>query len=275
MHVHKIYVKELKTQKNITIHFSIGLRYEDEIKKEELYPNVECNHEFKLLYNGGHLWHLVWECKKCGFICFCSCFEEAIEGCKKGITVIRKHKNAYGKEIIFEHNNHIRQNQRSMLTERGFTLNDLNLDINNLPYYEYACEICREKTSSHKYTSKMYARSDFEIKYGAYARKRFFELKLSNNYSDLSDEDLERKANNLTREEFGFRKIGERFVTETELYRIVKSLYPNHKVIHHYKSKWLGRQELDIFIPKLKLAIEYDGIQHFKPIEAWGGEEGL
>ena len=33
--------------------------------------------------------------------------------------------------------------------------------------------------------------------------------------------------------------------------------------------------ELDIYIPDLKLAIEYDGIQHFKPIEFWGGKEAF
>ena len=48
-----------------------------------------------------------------------------------------------------------------------------------------------------------------------------------------------------------------------------------NKVIHHYKTKWLKRQEIDIFVPHLNLAVEYDGIQHFKPIKAWGGEEGL
>jgi hypothetical protein len=37
----------------------------------------------------------------------------------------------------------------------------------------------------------------------------------------------------------------------------------------------LGRQELDIFVPSLKLAIEYQGEQHFKPIDAWGGEDAL
>lgn len=274
VYIYKIYEKELKTQKNITIHFSIGLRYYDEIKNEELYPNVDCTHDFKILYNRVG-WHLIWECKKCGFICFCSCFRDAIEGCKQGITVEKKHKTIYGKEKLMKSTNHIRSDQRNMLNERGFTLKDMNLDINMLPYYENACEVCREKTSSHKYTSKMYARSDFEIKYGAYVKKKFFELKLSHDFPDLTDDNLEIKANNIVREELGFRKIGERFVTETELYRIIKSLYPNYKVLHHYRSEWLGKQELDIFIPKLKLAIEYDGIQHFKPIEAWGGEEGL
>ena len=102
---------------------------------------------------------------------------------------------------------------------------------------------------------------------------KFFEYKLLN--EDVNDEDLERRTNNITREELGFRKIGERFVTETELYRIIKSIFPDNKVIHHYKTKWLGKQEIDIFVPHLNLAIEYDGIQHFKPIKAWGGEEGL
>ena len=31
--------------------------------------------------------------------------------------------------------------------------------------------------------------------------------------------------------------------------------------------------ELDIYIADLKLAIEYDGKQHFKPIDFWGGIE--
>jgi len=34
-------------------------------------------------------------------------------------------------------------------------------------------------------------------------------------------------------------------------------------------------QRYDIFIPDLKLAIEYQGEQHFRPIERFGGEDGL
>ena len=119
----------------------------------------------------------------------------------------------------------------------------------------------------------MYARSEFERRYGAYATKKFYEYKLLN--EDVNDTDLERRTNNLTREELGFKKIGERFVIETELYRIIKSIFTDKKVIHHYRAKWLKGQEIDIFIPDFNLAIEYDGIQHFKPIKAWGGEEGL
>lgn len=37
--------------------------------------------------------------------------------------------------------------------------------------------------------------------------------------------------------------------------------------------KWLGKQHLDFYLPKYNLAIECQGIQHFEPIEFFGGEE--
>lgn len=273
IHIERITVKRLKTQKNITVYFAIGFRYNKEVTNKELYPNIDCEHDFKIFYQGNFFWNLLWECKKCGFICFCSCFKEAIEGCKDGKIITKtKFKNAYGEEEEIIRKGHI-EYPRSF-NDRGFILKDIGiLSLDDIPYYDDACEVCRNKPSTHIYCHKMYARSEFERKYGAYAKKKFFEYKLLN--ENIADEDLERRTNNLTREELGFKKIGERFVSETELYRIIKAIFPNNKVIHHYKRKWLGKQEIDIFVPDLNLAIEYDGIQHFKPIKAWGGEEGL
>lgn len=34
-------------------------------------------------------------------------------------------------------------------------------------------------------------------------------------------------------------------------------------------------QSLDIFIPSLSIGIEYQGIQHYEPVEIFGGEEGF
>lgn len=273
VHINRINVKRLKTQKNVTVYFAIGFRYNKEVTNNELYPNVDCNHDFKIFYQGNFFWNLLWECKKCGLICFCSCFKEAIEGCKSGKIITRtKYKNAYGEYDEIVSNAHIEYPMSDR--ERGFNLKDLNIvSLKDIPYYDNACDVCRNKPSTHIYCHEMYARSEFERKYGAYAKKKFYEYKLFN--EDVSDEDLERRTNNLTREELGFRKIGERFVSETELYRIIKTIFPNNKVIHHYRRKWLEKQEIDIFVPDFNLAIEYDGIQHFKPIKAWGGEEGL
>ena len=42
-----------------------------------------------------------------------------------------------------------------------------------------------------------------------------------------------------------------------------------------HSFKYLGRKRFDFFIPSLNIAIEYDGEQHYKSIDAWGGEEYL
>ena len=42
-----------------------------------------------------------------------------------------------------------------------------------------------------------------------------------------------------------------------------------------HSFEYLGRKRFDFFIPSLNIAIEYDGEQHFKAIDHWGGEETL
>ena len=37
---------------------------------------------------------------------------------------------------------------------------------------------------------------------------------------------------------------------------------------------WLGRLQLDFYIPSLNIAIECQGIQHFKPRQRFGGQKG-
>ena len=61
--------------------------------------------------------------------------------------------------------------------------------------------------------------------------------------------------------------------TEQQLYAIIKNQY--NDAIFQYKVEWLGKQSLDIYIPSLKLAIEYQGKQHYEPIEIFGGKEGF
>ena len=45
--------------------------------------------------------------------------------------------------------------------------------------------------------------------------------------------------------------------------------------LYQYRPEWLGRQSLDLYIPSLKTAIEYQGIQHYMPIDFFGGEDAL
>ena len=80
---------------------------------------------------------------------------------------------------------------------------------------------------------------------------------------------------NLTRDFFGHYKIGEKWASEKELYEIVKSLFSHTEVVFHYRGKELNGLELDIWLPEYKIGIEYQGIQHYKAVEHWGGEDGL
>ena len=73
----------------------------------------------------------------------------------------------------------------------------------------------------------------------------------------------------------GIPKIGEGWVSETELYYLLKYEFEDDDVIHHGKPKWLGRQHVDIWFPKYNIGIEYQGLQHDKPIQFFGGEESF
>ncbi len=260
IHIVNIKTKKLKTQKNITINFLIGFRYTKEIKNDELYPNKDCKHEFKLLYKGG--WCLIWECKKCGFICICSCFKKALDGCKhnNNPTIHMKISSLLAPE--------------NLIDERGFSFKDLNINnISDIPYYDNACEVCRGKIPSRSFYCELDYRNQLEKKFGAYIIKKYIEYKISN--KNINDEELKQKAYDSTREEMENKGLYGKFTTETNLYLMVKSIFQNNKVLHNYYPKWLEGQEADIFVPHLNLVIEYDGEQHFKAIKAWGGEKGL
>jgi hypothetical protein len=61
------------------------------------------------------------------------------------------------------------------------------------------------------------------------------------------------------------------------LYEVVQRLYPTHKVFLNHRPFGFvfanGRpMQFDVFVPSLNLALEYQGQQHFEPIEVFGGE---
>ena len=66
-----------------------------------------------------------------------------------------------------------------------------------------------------------------------------------------------------------------RWTREDELYRLVERLFPARTIRREASPPWLGRQRLDIYLPELKLAIEHQGEQHYRPVEAFGGTEAF
>lgn len=63
-----------------------------------------------------------------------------------------------------------------------------------------------------------------------------------------------------------------RWKSEQKAYSIVREHYPDAKF--QYQADFLFGQRLDIYIPSKKVAIEYQGKQHFEPVDFFGGHAG-
>ena len=87
--------------------------------------------------------------------------------------------------------------------------------------------------------------------------------------------EIEHTIENSVRTQFGFRKIGDAWVSETILYKIICQIFKFDDVKRHYRPSWLEGLELDIYVPNRNIAFEYQGIQHFQAVEHWGGEKQL
>lgn len=71
----------------------------------------------------------------------------------------------------------------------------------------------------------------------------------------------------------GLPKIGEGWISETNLFYQIKEKLSSYNVVQHGRPSWLGKQHLDIWIPELNIAIEYHGLQHDQPVDFFGGQE--
>jgi len=97
--------------------------------------------------------------------------------------------------------------------------------------------------------------------------KKFEEIDLV----DLIKLDVRRIENEL-RLKKGFNIVGT-LVNENILYVKLSSHYIDVKVVSQGKPKWLGRQSLDVYFPEYNIGVEYQGVQHFRPVDFYGGEE--
>ncbi len=176
-------------------------------------------------------------------------------------------------------------------------------------FKENLCFRCNKKIPSMKYCHPMYG-GVFKQRFGWYIQQEKFRLgidpyhiqdfnilpeectpafydyvqrlsQLMSKNDEFGDElsklqhEFQNALENSVREQLGYPKIGDAWVSETILYHIVEEIYPNIEIIRHHRPQWLNGLELDIYIPSKKLAFEYQGIQHFQAVEHWGGQEKL
>lgn len=129
--------------------------------------------------------------------------------------------------------------------------------LGNPEYLEGICHMCVARASSSQ---------EARLRYGSSIETSF------GNYVDqiIVDESTDRKTARAEVQEL----LGlSRWVREATLYRTVKELFPNHRVLREASPELLGRLRLDIYLPDLKLAIEHQGEQHYRSLGVFGGEE--
>ena len=158
-------------------------------------------------------------------------------------------------------NENIQQENSDIISTRPTRREEKAIKENS--FKESICHLCRNTNSDLFYCHPMYG-SIFKVKYGAYIKMVEIEKEID-----------EREAENIVREMKGVAKIGEKWINETLLFNYINIIFPRFTVIREASPPWLGRQRLDIFIPELNLAIEYQGEQHFKAVDLFGGKEAL
>ena len=86
-------------------------------------------------------------------------------------------------------------------------------------------------------------------------------------------ESIVRRAENIIRKKEGLKHVGDAYVNETVLAKMTLKLFPD--TIRQYNPQWLGNFIIDLYIPSLNIAVEYQGEQHYYPIKRFGGEGKL
>jgi hypothetical protein len=119
----------------------------------------------------------------------------------------------------------------------------------------------------------------FETKVSVRADKPTKELEKPNPVLKLviiaKSKSLLREAENLLRERRELPRIGEGWISETKLYQEIKNHFEDTAVVQHARPEWLKPQHFDVFLPLHKVAIEFQGAQHIRPVDYFGGEKAF
>jgi hypothetical protein len=64
-------------------------------------------------------------------------------------------------------------------------------------------------------------------------------------------------------------------MSELKMLGLIKEIFPKEKILYNTRPRWLKRMQIDVYLPKLKIGFEYQGQQHFMPVELFGGKEAF
>jgi len=154
----------------------------------------------------------------------------------------------------------------------GWYINKQSFEYGVMPVsYKILDDICPDEVFGLLDGGK----KEFLTKYNGLSETDLIMAQARDSYFQKCSRKIRKIIENEVRVKFGFKKVGEAWATETLLYQLICQMFPKEKIYRHYRPDFLEYLELDVFIPHLNIGIEYQGIQHFEPVEHWGGEASL
>ena len=111
-----------------------------------------------------------------------------------------------------------------------------------------------------------------EDNYGYYIVPRCIKEKIFYAFQKKSKE-IQKKADELYNNMLLEKRVKSKWANEYHLFELMNKY--NCHAQYQYRSEWLGKQSLDIYIVTEKIGIEYQGEQHYKAVDIWGGEAAL
>ena len=142
--------------------------------------------------------------------------------------------------------------------------------VRNITPLDGICHLCNGGIPKQTYGHRMYY-SSFMQRYLPYHN---LTSRIKHGRTTFEGKEY-RQIENELRERFGYPKVGHQWVVETTVYKAICRLFPDYQAVRHYRGRELEGLELDIWLPDLKVGVEYQGEQHYKPVKHWGGKAGL
>lgn len=204
------------------------------------------------------------------FICYCASLDDDLLGhIIMGIPVSELEKGT----LNYEHEHrYILDSEKINLSYYKILVRDLyqkcdeKMRENLLPQKLYDNCISHDEMGVYLF---QYLRDNFE---GKYQVPYFSGRKPFAGYGDefVKEKELYNSIFQKLAEKEGYKT---RWKNELTLFQMIKKEYPD--AIYQYHSSWLGRQSLDIYVPSINVGFEYQGQQHYKAVEYFGGENAL
>ncbi len=161
---------------------------------------------------------------------------------------------------------YIRKSWRRQLSNRHSPDFTSTVSFSELEKHSYGTGGIRFTGRTHVVESKTFYEIDL------IRRQPIFGDEVENPFIELVEE-LLREAENILRERHGLPRIGEGWVSEMMMFRLIQQRFADAEL--HAQPDWLRPQHLDCYVPSIRVGFEFQGQQHFEPVAVFGGEEGL